>query len=239
MIDPSSPGWPPRGSAAERETHAARETLPERLQVARRADQCPFIVSVTGETRASTEDPSWPALRRVLDILPQLLLLCDGDARILHVNQSARQWFLARSAWDDLEPAVHLACERLSAFDEPAANGNHTARVSSYTVDGWYRIEAVCVGELGAPRARVAVLVVLEPPEGPSQLDAALRRRYHLTHSETRVARLLAQGKTNRQIATDLHVSIHTIRHHVEHIFGKLSIHTRSALRNILAERGS
>ena len=40
---------------------------------------------------------------------------------------------------------------------------------------------------------------------------------------------LLAQGKTNRTIATDLFISEKTVASHVSHIFTKLSVASRSA----------
>ena len=238
MNDLAAPSWPPL-DPLQRETRCAPESSLERLDLGRRGARCPFLTNLSDRDAMPGRDASWPALRRVLDFLPQLLLVCDGGGETLHVNRSARQWFLARPGWDDLEGAVRLACERLSACDRASSDpGDHSARVSSYATDGWYWIEAVAIGEVCVPPVLPAVLVVIEPPEEPSHVDVAMRSRYHLTHSETRVAKLLAQGKSNRQIATELHVSVHTIRHHVEHVFAKLGIHTRTATRALLAERG-
>lgn len=48
-----------------------------------------------------------------------------------------------------------------------------------------------------------------------------------LTSRELEVVRLIAQGKTNRQIAQELVVSFATIKVHVEHIIGKLKVSDR------------
>jgi len=50
-----------------------------------------------------------------------------------------------------------------------------------------------------------------------------------LTARETEILRLIAAGKTTREVATALVVSPHTVRKHIEHILEKLDVRTRSA----------
>jgi DNA-binding NarL/FixJ family response regulator len=49
-----------------------------------------------------------------------------------------------------------------------------------------------------------------------------------LTPRETEVLRLLATGKTNRQLAGELHVSLSTVKRHVERIIEKLGVSDRT-----------
>ena len=56
-----------------------------------------------------------------------------------------------------------------------------------------------------------------------------------LTPREREVLRLLAQGKTNREIASELIVSVGTVKIHVEHIIAKLGVsdRTQAAVRAV------
>ena len=57
-----------------------------------------------------------------------------------------------------------------------------------------------------------------------------------LTDSELAVARLVAQGLTNREVAEQLFVSPHTVSSHLRSVFAKLEINSRIALARIAAE---
>jgi DNA-binding CsgD family transcriptional regulator/tetratricopeptide (TPR) repeat protein len=60
-----------------------------------------------------------------------------------------------------------------------------------------------------------------------------------LTETERRVARLIADGHTNRSAAADLILSPNTVATHLRSIFGKLSVNSRSQLtRVVLKEIG-
>ncbi len=57
-----------------------------------------------------------------------------------------------------------------------------------------------------------------------------------MTDSELAVARLVAQGLTNREVAEQLFVSPHTVSSHLRSVFAKLDINSRLALAQIAAE---
>jgi DNA-binding CsgD family transcriptional regulator len=57
-----------------------------------------------------------------------------------------------------------------------------------------------------------------------------------MTDSELAVARRVAQGLTNREVAEQLFVSPHTVSSHLRSIFAKLDITSRLALTRIAAE---
>ncbi len=58
-----------------------------------------------------------------------------------------------------------------------------------------------------------------------------------LTPAEERVAVLVAEGKTNREVAAALFLSDRTVQGHLSHVFGKLGIKHRAELGQALASR--
>jgi DNA-binding CsgD family transcriptional regulator len=58
-----------------------------------------------------------------------------------------------------------------------------------------------------------------------------------LTDSELTVVNLIARGATNRDVATQLHLSLHTVKTHVHNAFAKLGINSRAQLAQLM--RGS
>ena len=63
---------------------------------------------------------------------------------------------------------------------------------------------------------------VPERPEGR-------RRRDALTRRELDVLRLLAQGRSNKEIATELVLSVRTVESHVASIYAKIGVSGRTA----------
>ncbi|WP_137158651.1 helix-turn-helix transcriptional regulator [Blastococcus sp. CCUG 61487] len=56
-----------------------------------------------------------------------------------------------------------------------------------------------------------------------------------LTPQESQVARLVADGLTNRQVAEELVVSVKTVEYHLGHVFAKLGMRSRAQLAATLA----
>jgi DNA-binding CsgD family transcriptional regulator len=55
-----------------------------------------------------------------------------------------------------------------------------------------------------------------------------------LTDSELTVVNLIAAGVTNRDVAIQLHLSLHTVKNHVHNAFAKLGINSRAQLAQLM-----
>jgi ATP/maltotriose-dependent transcriptional regulator MalT len=69
---------------------------------------------------------------------------------------------------------------------------------------------------------------------GATAQSAGLCRELMLTPSELPVARLVAKGRTNKEAATELYVSVKTVEHHLSNIYMKLGVGSRRELARAL-----
>ena len=67
------------------------------------------------------------------------------------------------------------------------------------------------------------------PQLSAAQTQAALSSRYLLTEREVEVLQWVACGKTNRDIGDILGLSPRTVNKHLEHVYVKLGVETRTA----------
>jgi DNA-binding CsgD family transcriptional regulator len=63
--------------------------------------------------------------------------------------------------------------------------------------------------------------------------------RWNLTASELAVARLVATGRSNREVAAELFVSVKAVEFHLGHVFDKLGIRSRKAVAGRLTAAGT
>jgi ATP/maltotriose-dependent transcriptional regulator MalT len=139
--------------------------------------------------------------------------LVDGEAEAALVSLR-RAWQL----WEEIGAPYQSARTRVLIGEACAALGDHDAAA--------LELEAARAGfeRLGA----VPDLTRL----------ARVRTESHgLTARELEVLRLVAAGRTNRQIAAELVVSEHTVARHLQNIFGKLGVSSRTAATAFAFER--
>jgi len=80
---------------------------------------------------------------------------------------------------------------------------------------------------LSGTERRVAVIV---EPAHPARITSLLMSAYELTERERDVTRLVLQGASTGDIATELFVSPHTVQQHLKSIFDKTGVRSRRDL---------
>jgi DNA-binding CsgD family transcriptional regulator len=151
---------------------------------------------------------------------------------------------LAEHARDDLEEAAGL----YRTASRPLALASALEDLGRARVDDGATSDAIAAFdealainiEIGASwdaarvRRRLRRLGVrrrVQPPQTPQTGWPAL------TRAELQVARLVTQGKTNREIAEHLFISPHTVSAHLRHIFDKMGVKSRGQLTSIAGDR--
>jgi DNA-binding NarL/FixJ family response regulator len=148
-------------------------------------------------------------------LIQALAAQADG-AVALAGGETARALEALRRAWtlyQQLEAHYEAACTRLLLSRACEAMGDKdTAKLHAEAGNS-------VLDRLGVPGAS-AVRAELGKAANPARL----------TKREIEVLRLVASGKTNRQIAQQLHISEHTVAHHVSNLFTKTGAGSRTAV---------
>jgi DNA-binding CsgD family transcriptional regulator len=149
-------------------------------------------------------------LRAIAGSVQGAVELAAGDAQTALVTLRG-----ALLTWQELEAPYEAARTRVQLALACRALGDEDT--ATLELDTSRRV----FDELGAGPDVVRIDVLAGRP--------AAGETYGLTARELEVLRLVAAGKTNRDIAATLVVSEHTVARHVQNIFGKLRVSSRTA----------
>jgi DNA-binding NarL/FixJ family response regulator len=84
------------------------------------------------------------------------------------------------------------------------------------------------INQLGQGQQFIPAGYVLLEPERGGALNDTAHRLASLTNQQTRILRLICEGKLNKQIAYDLSIAETTVKAHVTAIMRKLGVHSRT-----------
>jgi DNA-binding CsgD family transcriptional regulator len=155
---------------------------------------------------------SIPGTLPALDHAQGLLHLADGHtgrARTAFAKASA-EWDARRRFWEGTQALLDRA--------QAAQRSRRPAEAATLAAEARTRAERAGANAL---LARCAAIRTDVPPDGADQ---------PLTAREVEVARLVATGATNRQIADALTISPKTVAAHIEHILTKLGAARRAEI---------
>jgi DNA-binding CsgD family transcriptional regulator/tetratricopeptide (TPR) repeat protein len=198
-------------------------------------------------------DQSVGAVTSVRQVVAGYLRLCEGESSRVQGRSAPEVWASTAAVWEALDhpyPAAYakwresqalLSQRTRSARATELIRSAHQVAVRLGAEPFRARIEDL------AQRARVsiedtsAVTVSVRTDDPVINLgeDAGGVALFPLTARELEVLSLLAQGRTNREIATQLFISEKTASVHVSHILSKLGVRSRvqaSVLVHQLAE---
>jgi DNA-binding CsgD family transcriptional regulator/tetratricopeptide (TPR) repeat protein len=184
--------------------------LPAQVEILLAAGEVGAARDAADELTGIAEGYDTPALRAVADHAHGAVLLAEGDARaaVVALRRAGQVWRELEAPYEAarVRVLVGLGCRALG--DEEAA---------AMELDAARGVFA----QLGA----APDLARLETLAG----GGAGSKGHGLTARELQVLRLLAAGKTNHAIASDLVLAEKTVDRHVSNIFTKLGVSSRTA----------
>jgi DNA-binding response OmpR family regulator/DNA-binding CsgD family transcriptional regulator len=152
--------------------------------------------------------------REAVDVAGMGTVVLDAQGRVAWRSPQAQQWL--EQAFGPEAPALVNAAQWLNTALSENLAGTFLGPDA--------RLMARHIGSAGLGEA---ILLLTS-----AQVDSAAARRLRevaLTPRETEVLSWLAKGKTNRDIADILGIGHRTVNKHLEHVFEKLGVETRSA----------
>jgi DNA-binding NarL/FixJ family response regulator len=183
------------------------------------ANELPAARTATDALSQIAADLGMPFLHAVVAHATGAVLLAEGDPRAA-LALLRQAW----TTWQQLQAPYETARARvLIGLTHRALGDTDTAELELDTARRVFR-------QLGAA-PEVARVEALSRMAAPSAAGG-------LTTREVQVLRLVAAGKSNRAIAADLVISEHTVARHVQNIFAKLDISSRSAATAFAFEHG-
>jgi len=195
-------------------------TLAEAIQQCRalRPNVLVLSLNIPGQERAA----AIPAIREVAPELRIVALSERGAIQCLVLNPPYRQKTAAEL---DLLCAVGLDCLHLAATQGAMA----TVRRSADPEDLFRAIRGAAAGEAWYDPTTAKGILIATGPGGRRQGANAL------SASERKVAALIAEGRSNKEISSALKISEATVKKHVGHILAKLGIQDRLQAGLLLA----
>jgi len=164
------------------------------------------------------------------------IIVLDRDLALVSINPQAERWLSEMEAADwpahlELPLPVYAAAAQVvgDAGDEHAIPTETRLRRAE---GGWIAVHASPLNGT----AGYQIAVILDAADG-SRLSSLILAAHGLTAAQSRVVALVLQGRSTRNIVTELHISSNTVQEHLRAVFDKFGIGSRRELVAVLSGR--
>jgi DNA-binding CsgD family transcriptional regulator len=156
------------------------------------------------------------------------LLVLTSDWKVESSTPGTEQWLadLPDAGGSQLPAAVLTVAGQALRSAEHGERPGEVAMARVLSRSGrWVVLHGAAL--LSGADRRVAVIV---EPAHPARITSLLMSAYELTERERDVTRLVLQGASTGDIATELSVSPHTVQQHLKSVFDKTGVRSRRDL---------
>jgi DNA-binding NarL/FixJ family response regulator len=180
------------------------------------------------------------------DLRSLVTVLQRSDSRIALVNVGTRSVHLLLKAAMDIRPDLRVIALGASTADESGIVACAEAGVAGYHLradsleDLIALINGVAAGASSCPPWVSEIL--LRRLSALAVKPQHAERELALTTRESQILRMLEMGSSNRDIAAQLSIAVHTVKNHVHSVLTKLGVTTRAEAaaisRTLRTDRG-
>jgi DNA-binding CsgD family transcriptional regulator len=170
------------------------------------------------------------AFLRTLDMLTEGLAFFDLAANLLHANAPLQDLLRRNDGGERLRLELGSFSVELCSAARMRPREDRVEPMEERelaTMLEFYRLRGCLIG-LDLFGSGPTVLVTVQPSAPLLFSDEELKERFGLSRTESRVARLIADGRANREIADTLTISPHTARNHTSRVLAKLHARSRA-----------
>jgi ATP/maltotriose-dependent transcriptional regulator MalT len=204
--------------AAEHQPARRARLLAARIEAAVAADDLDEARGALGELSSLTANAGAPGYDAEVATAEGIVALAEGriPEALVRLRHATAAWRVLRLPYETARVRVLCARALRAADDDEGSRQELSAALAAFERLG------------AAPDARAVSHLLDEPDALPAGLTAR----------EAQVLRLVAAGKTNRDIAVELVISEHTVARHLQNMFAKLDVSSRAAATAFAFEHG-
>jgi DNA-binding NarL/FixJ family response regulator len=178
-------------------------------------------IEIVGEAKTGRE-----AVRMVNDLRPEIVVM-DIAMPSLNGLQATRQILKAHPGAKVLILSAHGDPEYVEAVVKVGAMGYLLKQSSSLVVAS--AIRQLQKGKMFFTPS-IAKRLKAEYRKSPAGVGLRKKKAIQLTLREAELLQLIAEGQVNKQIASELGISVKTVEKHRQHLMEKLDIHDVAGL---------
>jgi DNA-binding CsgD family transcriptional regulator len=157
------------------------------------------------------------------------VLIVDDDLKILTITTNGERWLKELTDRSPgLPDAVRSVVANVRRLHESDIPDDRTPRARVRGTSGrWLAIYASRTRDTDSRLANTAVII---QEAKPSEIAPLIIGAYGLSPREARVTRLVLQGLSTKEIASEMHVSPYTVQDFLKTIFEKVGVRSRREL---------
>lgn len=177
---------------------------------------------------------NYSMLQNMISKLPVAVILCDSNFHILHINQAAVKILKLFNKNVSKNVAEEIIKRKILPNYRVTGTKEYTIQLAGYSLQVTIRNQIIHNIENDTYSTCYQITINCNSNEIETKWNEFLVSK-ELTKREQEISNLMRLGLTNDEIASDLNISVNTMKRHRESIYKKLNINRINQL-NVLFE---